>query len=397
MSNFVQLQPEDYQIPFSGGNYFPGHSQIQAKEHRSMVQILPHLLNGVSDDLVHVAATYALAFMERHRKNRCEDITDATLRDIERSIGEFHGWFTNTIAPLLPRGGNTIKYHRLAHVPGVMRRMGRLKEYDAQFFEAGNSREKVLFRTTAGRSAGDQHLEGMVKSQALRLCLAQKSTFDQDASVRSTTTAYMRAADTSEHALPNKRVRLPMAPDAPFLDEATRLRDGIAGDYDRLRMAIHAHLGNTPDSVYVTESAVLAANVPWLQEDAELQSIKASPDFHSRPYYDSVVYKDGDGEEKQYAQLRLIFGYRPTGNRGAETPLVLIRRYRVDRKRQSVVLATYGCTPLTWADEDDDEYMVIPLGFIERRVFIVPDFSPNATDDEFHLCPFKWSRTPREA
>lgn len=46
----------DFALPFCNGNYIPGHSRVQAKEHRNIMQILPFLLQDIDDDLTELAA-----------------------------------------------------------------------------------------------------------------------------------------------------------------------------------------------------------------------------------------------------------------------------------------------------------------------------------------------------
>lgn len=41
---------EDTPIPVGDGTYFSDHCRVQAREHRSMVQINPHIFNGIDDD-----------------------------------------------------------------------------------------------------------------------------------------------------------------------------------------------------------------------------------------------------------------------------------------------------------------------------------------------------------
>ena len=49
---------EDFQLPIycgGGKKYFPDHTQIQAKEHRNVMQVLPHIFNGIDDELTLLA------------------------------------------------------------------------------------------------------------------------------------------------------------------------------------------------------------------------------------------------------------------------------------------------------------------------------------------------------
>ena len=53
----MQLFPrsEDFALPLCNGVYIPDHSRVQAKEHRNVMQVLPHMLHGVDDDLTELA------------------------------------------------------------------------------------------------------------------------------------------------------------------------------------------------------------------------------------------------------------------------------------------------------------------------------------------------------
>jgi hypothetical protein len=46
---------EDFQLPYCKGEYFDKHTHVQAKEHRNVIQVLPHLLNGLDQDLTVLA------------------------------------------------------------------------------------------------------------------------------------------------------------------------------------------------------------------------------------------------------------------------------------------------------------------------------------------------------
>lgn len=49
---------EDFQIPYSNGRYFPDHSRVQAKEHRNVMQILPHILHGLDEHCCDIACRF---------------------------------------------------------------------------------------------------------------------------------------------------------------------------------------------------------------------------------------------------------------------------------------------------------------------------------------------------
>lgn len=45
--NHHPLHADDFQLPYCGGTYFPNHTSVQAKEHRNVMQILPHIAHGL--------------------------------------------------------------------------------------------------------------------------------------------------------------------------------------------------------------------------------------------------------------------------------------------------------------------------------------------------------------
>jgi hypothetical protein len=102
--------------------------------------------------------------------------------------------------------GQTIKYHRLSHVNEVRRRLGQLKEYDAQFYESANRLEKALYKRTPGRQLNDQHLDGMVIKQRTHAIAKARNTFDPDAEVRNKKSAYIVAAESGENTLVSTKI-----------------------------------------------------------------------------------------------------------------------------------------------------------------------------------------------
>lgn len=60
MNQRLKLMPraEDFTLPQCGGAYIPDHTHAQAKEHRNVMQVLPHIFHGLDDDLTEVAARY---------------------------------------------------------------------------------------------------------------------------------------------------------------------------------------------------------------------------------------------------------------------------------------------------------------------------------------------------
>lgn len=49
---------DGFQIPYGSGCYFPDHSHVMASEHRNVMQIVPHLVHGLNEDLCDVMCRY---------------------------------------------------------------------------------------------------------------------------------------------------------------------------------------------------------------------------------------------------------------------------------------------------------------------------------------------------
>ncbi len=46
---------EDFYLPWCDGKYVGGHSRVQAKEHRMVMQVLAHMLWGIHEGAAEVA------------------------------------------------------------------------------------------------------------------------------------------------------------------------------------------------------------------------------------------------------------------------------------------------------------------------------------------------------
>lgn len=341
-----------------------------------------------------------------HRKNVKEDITDVSLSEMEGAITEFHDVHKRTIAKVMKSEGNTIKYHRLSHVIGVIRRLGHLKEYDAQFYESANRLEKTFYKRTPGRHANEQHLDGMVVKQRAQAVVKAKNTFDADADIRSKKSAYIAAAESGQNTMVSTRIPLHTNGTTPNTVPAAVNWLGRTPDWLQLRFAIAAHCGLSEDvdnpampTIHVAPTAVLAAVLPWENDgSAELQTVRAVPTFHGKPYYDSVEIQVGRNATA-YAQLRLLFSLRnaDTGDMDDYAFVRMYSRVRQDANTRDI-LSDHGCIALSWARASNTvrgtgAYRLISLESIKRRVYVVPDFT-KPVDTRFHVCAFKWTRRP---
>lgn len=356
---------------------------------------------------------WVVSYMARHRKNASHNITEEVLEDMEAKTVEYHEVFKETIAKAMPVQGHTIKYHRLSHVTQVIRRLGNLKEYDAQFYEAANRREKELYKRTPGRQINEQHLEGMVVRLRTQEMAKAHRTFDPDVYVKHKNSAYTTAAESGEHTMVAVKIPLHTNGTTPNITLAASNWLERIPDWTQLRFQLAAFYNIAdPDDlrmpcINVGSTAVLAAQLPWLEEGTcELQTVRASPTFHGKPYYDGVEIMLRDGisvasssntRNVGYAQLRLIFtAVNPVTN--VEESLVFLRMYSKPIPDSNDVLYQHGCIPLSWARASNHTkgtgaYRVRRLDCIVRRMYIVPDFSKPG---KFHTCAFKWSRNPAE-
>ncbi len=341
------------------------------------------------------------------RKNAPQDITGVVINEMDVAISAFHEAFESTIAKAMKSKGLTIKYHRLSHVTDVVRRLGHPKEYDAQFYESANRYEKSLYKRTPGRQVNEQHLEGMVIRQRTQAMAQAKSTFDPDASVRHKQSAYIITSQTGEHTLVSSRTKIQTNGHTPNTTAGALKWLDQMPDWIQLRYAIAAHCGlglrideTTMPSIYVGSTAVLAATVPWEEEGtAELQTVRAVPYFHGKPYFDSVEIQNVG--RSAFGQLRVLFSLKNPST-GQDEELAFVKMYsrvRMDPNEKDL-LSEHGCVPLVWARTSNSvrgtgAYRIITLQRIIRRVYIVPDFSKSVST-RFHVCAFKWNRKPVE-
>jgi hypothetical protein len=332
--------------------------------------------------------------MLRHRKNHSKDITLLDLEEMQRAAMDFHELWSSRFAHHMPSHGHTIKYHRFGmHLVHAIKRLGATKHYSAQFFESANRMDKVVYGGTSKRNTANAFEREMVQRTRVIEAVANITTYDQDNLVRSRKTAYTRAFESGEHALPNKATRLSWqevdTPARKRWDERAEQQD----DLHHLPNALSALLeGDLPSAIYSVQSAVLNARVPWLKdEEGELQTVRATPDFHKKPVYDSVRVAVEGEEQERFAELRLIFRL---GKASDSKAMAFVRWYR--RTDTADALTAAGCIPLSKTN-----YAAISLDSIIRREYIVPDFAARMerrrhANNQFHTCVWKWSRVPIE-
>jgi hypothetical protein len=325
--------------------------------------------------------------MSRHRKNKTKDITAADLAEMDDSLEKFDKAFRRHIAPVMPSKGKTMKYHKLSHVTSSIRRLGSTREFDAQFYEASNKQQKASYNTTSKKMTDGKYLHEMALHQKTTQAMCATSTFDPDKEVSRRTSAFLTASRTGENAMASKTfIVLPISDTDEVPARVKNFMESM-GDFDKIREAVNAHFDCPPSSVHVRRTAVLSACVPWLSDENELQTIRAAPMFHGRPYHDSVMYRTAESAVKRYGTVRLIFMARDIAT-NANLELVCIRAYAVAPRSQTDVLVKAGCVALT----NTSQYAVVPLTCLLQRIYVVPDFQRGVS--HFHLCKWKWNRSP---
>jgi hypothetical protein len=328
--------------------------------------------------------------MKRHGKNNPKEFNASSLREIDSLIKKFHTRFQVVIAPVMGTKSNTLKYHRQSHIVDCIRRLGHLSEYSAQFYEASNMQQKTSYHTTNRKTTDGQYLHAMVEHQRIREAMNSVSTVNTDLTVvKSRNTAYLKASESGLHCIAAKTLyMLPTDGSAPQSPDALRYIEKI-GDWEQIKAAVRdAHNGSTP-VVNTRSTACLSAIVPWLADEYELHTIRASPSFHKKPYFDSVVYRKAKGTVDYYGQLRMIFTVKDEVSRMMKS-LVCVRLYT--SVSRSDCLTNAGCESLVLSAD----YKVMALENLRRRVYIVPDFKAldEGNKNAFHTCKWKWNRSP---
>lgn len=329
--------------------------------------------------------------MSRHRKNKKTDITPKVLSEIDTTIQEFDRYFHALIAPLMKQEGHTLKYHKISHVTDTIRRLGRLSEYSAQFYECSNKQHKNAYNASNRRVYGDP-LQQITANQTLMEVFGEHTTFNAEGSLKRRQSAYMTAHETGGNAMAAKAtVRIPTTPDAT-LSQSVQAYIEQLGDFNDVRDAVVKYFSNETPRLLVRSTAVLNARVEWLDADSgELQTIRATPDFFSRPYYDTVMfqYTTRGRTNSRYGQVRMIFKARDPST-SIMHELACMRLFQEQDTTRNVLISA-GCVHLAWPMTR--LYMVVPLDEIVRRVYLVPDFTRR--DAEFYyVSSFKWNRVP---
>ncbi|KAJ9514798.1 hypothetical protein QJQ45_028478 [Haematococcus lacustris] len=270
-------------------------ARTQAKEQRNMMVLMPHFLNDIHPSMSE-------AFLSLY-----------LLQDSE---------------------GDTIKYHMMGHVVDTIRDMGGMMDVHAQFFEASHRNVKLWYRLTNKRQRNNT--EAMV-SRARLLMMAHAC--DADAlGVPQYETAHSIATSRGEHTVvqQSQRMDVELASSAGcnLLSQQPELRQ-LSTLLQEACATLHMAM---PVFINVVNTAVLAASVDWEPDCSVAQTVRATPCFYNRPWFDNVALNT---EPETFAQLRLL-------STAGDMKLAMVRCYQeLPPKEQAAnVLSKHGNTRL---------------------------------------------------
>ncbi|KAL4431239.1 hypothetical protein ABPG75_006495 [Micractinium tetrahymenae] len=409
---------EDSQMPSC--DYFGQMSNVQAKEHRNLMQVLPHLLNGlpvltaaVPAGLQAAAISWVQFYRARAWRALPQWFTPADVEAMKPLAQDFAGRFGQLARQVWGSSWRgTPKYHRLLnHSTSPLLRLGLYKHYNAQHGEAAHQQDKRAYRVGSKRHASYQ--QEMVKRRRVNemLAAAPDRLAKED---RSYDTAYQKTARGEGNCLCGKGLAELSNPtpegagDQPAVRGARQLRAAAAALVDdphaaaalqELRPALQGHLWDvardrrlafvptTPAAVTVHKSATIAATVPWELESGVVQTVHAAARFHGKPWFDWVVAEAGEALE--YGRLRLLFEADVSG---VPEKLMLVEWCNVVRRQDA--LAKAGCirlrpAPVLRVRPERQWYGVLPLTSLVRRLYVVPDYR---RPGQWHVSAFKWDR-----
>lgn len=84
--------------------------------------------------------------MECHRKNCPREMTEGDLGTLGKLILHFHDAAYPLLRDYMASEADTIKYHKLQHLPGMIRRLGHPMNFNGQFFEGAHTHVKTMYR-----------------------------------------------------------------------------------------------------------------------------------------------------------------------------------------------------------------------------------------------------------
>ena len=155
--------------------------------------------------------------------------------------------------------------------------------------------------------------------------------------------------------------------------------------------------GEAPSSdgtVYLASSAVVVSTLPWDDQNVYMETVRANPAFHGRPFYDCLSIDSGQ-EAPWYGKLVALFSH-------GQKVLAFVRYFIAAeppamRRPIADLLTRLGVVHLAWEKERRSAapvYGVIDLSSVVKRECIVPDCrgGPSTERSRFLLNTFLWAR-----
>lgn len=152
------------------------------------------------------------------------------------------------------------------------------------------------------------------------------------------------------------------------------------------------------DTIHLAKLSVIPARLPWDPENVYMETLRANPCFHGKPFFDRVrIDSHGEEEGDWFGELLAMFNY-------AGLSLAFVRFFTTDAQQAPVpavraplmgLLTRLGVVHLAWETiSNAPSYGVVEMSSIIRRECIVPDCLQcyRRAGNRFLLNPFLWAR-----
>ena len=444
MNSMLKLIPRSEQLVLPSNEYFPDQPHAQAIEHRSVLQVLPHIFNEVlkmlrptagrrqdeveeaikeGEDVLWAIISYAYAYGKCQRRNNVNYFFEGELdgdgtnpMSIQFAINTANDLFMKYLARFLPSEGNTIKRHRwIAHFVQTVRLLGHPRNYSSQLFEAQHATDKRLYRSSARRPK--TLISGIIRHRNIaelftmpplqRMIDSRVSSREAAASSGNNTLVKtgipisiqdLKKTDASFDG--DQKAMLEARPDLKEIP--TLLHECITGSYISLYAEIPNRLPSWDDTILVVNSGTILANsVPGSDGNIMLQTIRATHNYNGKPQYTTcevcVTRRRGITANQQPhvpCEVRALFTATVDGR---AMPFAFIEEFKSARPDQSNdILAQNGCLLLEKKKEMPSRYRVVPLSEVVRRLDIVPPLGEKST--LYRLNTLQWNplRSPAQ-
>ncbi|GMH44629.1 hypothetical protein BSKO_12581 [Bryopsis sp. KO-2023] len=380
------------------GFYVGGHTGVQAKEHRTIIQTMPHCIDGLcthnNNELMELFALYNVVY----QKKRGKAFSSSDLDDFDDDLMMLHRRMLEVIGEFIPSGLSTNKFHKHQHIVTHIRRIGCLEHLSSDFFETDHKIVKRDYLATSKKSG--TFLNEMIKRRRLSEVLDTPGVVGES---RTYATAFMRAFSTSQHELSISQHKFWLRPSEESWDHGRSLPSPQVLQFSRALLEAQPELDKLllilqrffdvplPDFCSISKHMVLAVQTE--SGDFPLQTCRATAQFHGRPRFDDVVINANDGSE-WIGQLRCLLAIEVGGEK---TELALVKWYddvHGDELKEfggyNGIIEKYGGRAIEFTRGGDDFlYDIVHILSIKRRCYVVPAF--NIKEKEVFYCsPFKW-------